>query len=282
MLPKGLTVSGKFHSDTVKIGQPIVYTLVLKHPAGTQALFPDSSWNYEPFELSSRNWFRTTTDTGGIATDSVRYTLLSFSTDSAQSLALPVFYLGNGTDSNAVFSSADTVLLRSAIKNADTDSPLIADTEFREVKQRINYPYLLLGFGAVTIALILLNAFLGRPVQRAVRRVLLGRRHRIFLAAFERLENLALREKSGKRVENSLNLWKKYIERLDGVPYSTYTTKEMATAIPDDERLKRTLQTIDRCVYGGQNEVISEEIFTELRRRALLFYRKKREEIKNG
>ena len=276
---KEYSLKGHFEQDSTKIGMPVVYTLLLKHPAGTQAVFPDSGYDYSPFELAEKQFFPTRT-LDNISTDSVRFTLQTFSLDSVQQLALPVWVSVAG-DSVELQAAPDSLRLVRVIKVPQPDAVPVATTVFGTVPPRFNYPYWILGTGAAVILLVLLNAFIGKPAQRYWKLILLLRRQRLFLLAFDRLQAQTLRDKSGKRMEASLNLWKTYIERTDGKPYTTYTTKEMATAIPD-EQLVKTLQAIDRCVYGGQTELISEEIFKNLRSRANLFYQKKQLEIRNA
>lgn len=278
-MPKNLAIGARFSRDSVKIAEPIIYKMVLKHPVGSQAIFPDSGFDYSPFELLEKKYYPTISDSS-ISTDSVSYTLQTFNLSDTLPLSLPVYFIING-DSVPVYPKPDTVWLQREIRTPRPDAPLKAATNFGKVERRFNYPYVMLGGGVLAIILIFLNRFLGKPVERFIRLILLFRRQKAFLVSFDRMAGQALREQSAKRTEQTLNVWKKHIERIDGRPFSTFTTKEMVQAIPE-ENLKNTLQQIDRCVYAGQTELIVKQVFNELRRQSELFYQRKRAEIRNG
>jgi hypothetical protein len=278
-LPPELKIGGKFMQDSLKIAEPVVYKLVLVHPAGTQAVFPDSGFNYSPFELLQKTYYPTVTDSL-TSTDSVSYSLQTFNIADTLILGLPVYYIQSG-DSVPVYPQPDTIYLQKSIRQPTPTDALKAEMEFQKLEPRFNYPYWIIGGIVVGVFLFLVNRFLGKPVQKYIRLLLLLRRHKAFLVSFDRLVNQTIRDKSAKRMEQSLNVWKKHIEKVDGRPFSTFTTKEMVQAIPEEE-LKITLQTIDRCVYGGQNDLIRLGVFDELKRQSELFYKRKREEIRNA
>lgn len=84
LLPKGF-----FQQDSVQIA-PFNFSLSLSYNADEQVLFPDSNYNYKPFELIGKNYFPTKT-VNGISKDCVVYIFDTFKTDSIQKLSLPVF-----------------------------------------------------------------------------------------------------------------------------------------------------------------------------------------------
>src|SRR5688500_10227732 len=83
-LPQGL-----FQEDSVKLGQQVNYLFFHRHSATEEIIFPDSTYNFSPFELVSRQYFPTRTK-GGWSHDSVVYTLRTFDIAPVQTLALPV------------------------------------------------------------------------------------------------------------------------------------------------------------------------------------------------
>jgi len=81
---------GKFLSDSIKIGQPVKFSLCFKHPVDMEVFFPDSSYDYSPFEFIDKQYFPTRSDSFS-STDSVVFTLMSFEIYKVQVLTLPVF-----------------------------------------------------------------------------------------------------------------------------------------------------------------------------------------------
>src|SRR5437868_3547907 len=78
---------GTFQEDSVQIGAPFGFALSLSYDAQEQVLFPDSNYNFKPFELIEKNYFPTKT-VNGISKDCVVYIFETFKTDSIQKLSL--------------------------------------------------------------------------------------------------------------------------------------------------------------------------------------------------
>ena len=114
-IPSWVPPKGKFLSDSVKVGLPVKYALSYRHKATADIFFPDSSYNFTPFELVKREYFNTITDENG-SLDSVVYTLISFEVSPVQELSLPVYVLTK-RDCTRVFSPIDYVILNSIIKS---------------------------------------------------------------------------------------------------------------------------------------------------------------------
>jgi hypothetical protein len=64
-----------FNSDSLQIGKPLFFSLTYTHTSKTDLLFPDSTYNFKPFELIDINYFPTKT-LNGKSLDSVVYELL--------------------------------------------------------------------------------------------------------------------------------------------------------------------------------------------------------------
>jgi hypothetical protein len=60
-----------------------------------------------------------------------------------------------------------------------------------------------------------------------------------------------LKEQGGIReAEGALIIWKRYLEDLEGIPYTRYTTREIAS-IERHQSIREALSAIDKRIYGG-------------------------------
>lgn len=268
-----------FRDRHAKIGEPIYLSLSVRHDPDLDLIFPDSLADYAPFEFLNKTYYATRTDENG-SFDSVVYTLQTFNMSPEQRLRLSITDYTNG-DTVVYESNLDTLYLHRLLPEMPTKPTLKVNTQAEILPLWINYNYWGLGIGVMTVLLFLVNAFLGRPIQKGFGLLVLYRRHAIFTTLFDRLASQSLKNRSTDTMEQALNLWKQYMERVDNQPFSTYTTKEITTLFPD-ENLSQALQSIDRAVYGGMKDEISERIFTVLRRYSVDFYDRRKAKIKEG
>lgn len=275
----GLKPLLQFQARHARIGEPIYLSLSLWHGPDDDIIFPDSLDDYAPFEFLSKRYYATRTDARG-SFDSAVYTLQTFHMKPEQVLRFKILKY-TPQDTQVFYSNADTLYLHRLIPERPATPILKVNPALEYVPPAINYNYWALGLGLIVLALFLINTFLGRPIQKWFGLLVLYRRHTVFSSVFDKLSNQTVKGRSTDGMEQALNLWKQYMERVDQRPFSTYTTKEIATLLPD-EHLVQALQSIDRAVYGGMQEEINERIFTILRRYAVVFYNKRREAIKNG
>lgn len=275
----GLKPLLQFQSRHAKIGEPIYVSVSLWHGPDQDIVFPDSLENYGTFEFLGKRYYATRTDARG-SFDSAVYTFQTFNMRPEQQLRIQILNLTGG-DTASYYSNADTLYLHRLIPELPKQPVLRTKAPLEYVSAHINYNYWAAGLGLGLVVLLSINAFLGRPIQKWFGLFLLYRRHTVFSGMFDKLATQTLRNRSTESMEQALNLWKQYMERVNNQPFSTYTTKEIATLLPD-EHLVQALQSIDRAVYGGMQEEISERIFTVLRRYTVVFYNQRREDIKNG
>lgn len=281
-IPSWTPPKGKFLSDSVKVGLPVKYALSYRHKATTDIFFPDSSYNFTPFELVKREYFNTITNENG-SLDSVVYTLLSFEVTPKQELSLPVYVRAN-RDCTRVFAPMDYVVLNSIIDpNVSIDTlSLKKDTRLVLIKQQTNFPLIFL----IIIGFLALSGvvfwFFGKPIKRQIRLFNFRRRYDDFQKLFQRLSRGT--DDSKKRLENiekAVVLWKKYIERLENKPFTTFTTKEILDNLKDI-RLSDALREIDATVYGGvysNKTIASLQVLQEL---ADGLYHERRQELGVG
>ncbi len=278
-----IVVRGLFLVDTVKIGEQIPYSLSVHYPSSQQVVFPDSTFSFAPFELEKKQYFPTKT-TNQISRDSAVYFLSTFEIDPRQTLALPVFVI-HRKDCTAVFPKPDTVFLRQLVGTIPEsveakDLPLKTNADYLSVKWFLNYPLLLLIGGILIVVLIIVWIVFGKRIRKYFKLRRLSRNHIAFLNRFgEHLEKLE-REPSSALAEDTLVLWKKYMEGLEDRPYTKLTTKEILK-LAVDENLGEALHHIDRVVYA-HDRAFSTKIFDELRTFAQAQFLRKTEEVNHG
>jgi hypothetical protein len=279
-IPSWTPPKGKFLSDSVKVGLPVQYALSYRHKATADVFFPDSAYNFAPFEMVKREYFNTITDQNG-SLDSVVYTLISFEVMPVQELSLPV-YVRAKRDCTRVFAPMDYVVLNSIIaSNVRIDSlSLKKDTRLIPIAQQVNFPLIFLIIIGLFLLIGMVFWFFGKPIRRQVRLFNFKRRYDDFRKLFQRLSRGT--EDAKKRLENiekAVVLWKKYIERIENKPFTTFTTKEILDNLKDS-RLSDALREIDATVYGGvysSKTIASLQVLQEL---AEGLYRERRIEIK--
>ncbi|GAB4400820.1 MAG: hypothetical protein OHK0053_22810 [Microscillaceae bacterium] len=247
---EALRPQGFFLQPKLLLGGRVVYSLSLRHPAEVQVLFPDTNYAFSPFVLVRKAYFPTRTDARG-SLDSATYELTSFELDSVFSLSLPVFVLQSG-DSIPVFPPPDTLRLQEVVPRQN-----LARQSFRvaispsPLPLYFNYPYWVLGLLSLFLLGLAIWGLLGRQIRRGFLLLKFRARHRIFLKDFSRLALRIESKVNTQDLEKIISLWKKHMEQLEAQPFSTYTSKEIALALPDQE-LARSLKNIDRAIYGQE------------------------------
>jgi hypothetical protein len=242
-----------FEQDSVLLGSPVRLSLRLYHSARERVLFPDSTYNFSPFELNQIRFFPTLTrDT--ISRDSVEYDLVLMNPGRENALELPVFYLLPSGDSFPVYSNQASIAIRlleaGVLVGAKSDTTLVPSLALAEMNERFNYPYWLLGITLLVIVAVGANQLFGRPLERYFALFILQRKHKAFVRGFERLNDQAVASSDIAVMERALTYWKAYIETLGEEPYSTYSTKDFADRMPE-AGLTRSLRQLDRWIYGG-------------------------------
>ncbi len=247
---------GYFHQDTIKVGQEVSFSLWLDYPYEQTVVFPDSLYNFSPFELVRRQWFPTRTDSL-ISRDSAVYYLTTFELDTIQYLRLPVYRV-NKFDSTLFFTPVDSVVLDFVIKELPDSVQVKLNTTYQPLKRQFNYPYLLIGLGLLALlALIVIFGF-GKQIHSAWQIYRLKRWHRLFVKQFD--QKLA---QPTIQVEELLAFWKAYLQKIMHQPFSSLTTKEIV-ALTGNDRLATALKAIDRYIYAGERSVPLKQVFEEL------------------
>lgn len=245
-LPKG-----QFLQDSIQVGTPVQFSLSYHHNPAADIFFPDSSYNFAPFELVNRSYFPTNTQ-HDISVDSVVYTLVSFEVEPVQSFRLPV-YIRTPQDCTSIWSPSDIIFFKNILPTTARPDTLHLqpDTTPYPMRQQANYPFVAAIFFALSVVGALIFWLFGKPIRRQISLFQFRRRYDEFQRIFQRLSRPT--DDSNRRVENvekALILWKKYIERLENKPFTTFTTKEILDNLKDT-RLSDALREIDATIYGG-------------------------------
>ncbi len=267
-----------FDTTQIQIGKPFKATLVCKHNANLDFLMPDSIYNFEPFLCLNKKDFATKT-INNISTDSVIYSLTTFSIDSIQKLKLPVWYF-TSHDTITQWSNDCNIFLKKTINNTNS-SVLQADTQYIPLAQSFDYVFWLTVFVIVIVVLGLAFVFFGKGIKKQFFLYLGKLNFDRFLADFERKSITLSRNHSTSDLDKLLGIWKKYLEEITQKPIKTFTSKEIAEFI-ENESLYNALSKIDRAIYGGEftEEIISN--LTILKIVAKEYYLKKQEEVRNA
>lgn len=275
-------IKGKFQEDSVVIGQPIHYSLYVRHPKDQEVFFPKANQNFGAFETVKREFYATKTTASG-SMDSAVYTLRLFDLAPVQKLQIPI-YLLQEPDCTLIYPVVDSVLLKRLIphpEQIDLDSlyqsipiqPLSPKTELKNVF-------------AAGISLLILAGLIywifGKAITKLFQRYLLWRRHREYKRTFQRyLRQVAGTPVGLSNLEKAFSAWKKYIEELSQLPFTTFTSKEMLDNLADPG-MEKVLNEMDSAIYGGNFSAKTTESVQFLDALAANLYEIEQDKIKNN
>jgi hypothetical protein len=279
---KSVRVTAGFFEDSLYIGKPVRFYLTARYPKDLNIVFPDSSYNYAPFEFESKNYSPTNTE-DGISYDSVIYNISTFEIGRQQYFSMPVYQVIPG-DSIIFDSNQDTILVTQLVDfSLDTipinKLPLRASIAYHNVPKQFNYPIFIIVVAVIVIIAVVAWFGFGKKIRRHFRIKRMVEAHRKFVESYMR-ELAALRNTfSTVTTEAALAHWKLYMEQLEARPYTKLTTRE-ARNFFKDESLIKNLQTIDGAIYGHNANVV--EPLENLKAVADQRFHSKLQEVKNG
>lgn len=275
-----ISPQGKFLEDSVKIGISIPYTLSIKYPTRMDVVFPDSLFDYSPFELEDKTYFPTISDSTH-SYDSAIYYLSTFEIDSIQFLQLPVYFV-NGSDSIPVYTDKDSVFLVELIPVLPDSIQLKENTSYFNVPTQFNYPYLLVGLGVfITMIIIVLIVFGGR-IKKFFQIRRLKKRHNKFLDKYDQLVVGIDEDSTALDKEHTAFIWKRYLEKLEKHPVTKLTTKEITRLLNPGDEVIEALKNIDKAIYSGKNDAPLTSSFEAMRNSAIDRYNQKTAAIKQN
>jgi hypothetical protein len=271
-LPKG-----KFLSDSIEVGKPFYYALSFRHAPKTEVFFPDTTYNFSPFEVISKKSFTSSTDQKG-SLDSAIYQLVTFNVGLGQTLKVPVFIF-NGKDCTAVFTATDSIFLSSSNFNGITDTTsLKPETDLLPLNHKFNFS-IFIGFFALAVGVFVTVYWLfGSDIYKQWQLIKLQRRHMEYNRSYNRLLKNARERNDIKDAEKAIIVWKNYLERLEKKPFATYTTREIMDNMPDED-LAGALKNMDAIIYGQEKSREMDKSLEILKMGAMRLYRNKRRYI---
>lgn len=252
-LSQDIKITSGFLKDSIKIGEPTGFYLKAKYPSERTILFPDSTFDFAPFEYESKQYFPTRTNQSE-SVDSVVYYLSTFEIDSILYLSLPVFQV-NDQDCTVVNSSKESIyitLLVSAVPDSVSAEqlPLKTNTTYVPVFLQFNYPFAVIILGVVVVVILIVVFVFGKRILRFFRIRKLKKNHQAFIQKYAQYLNMIGKRYDREEVETLLFLWKKYLEKLESIPYTKMTTKETLNTLNEDS-VGNNLKAVDRAIYGN-------------------------------
>ncbi|MBB6461428.1 hypothetical protein [Flammeovirga kamogawensis] len=250
---------GRFNTDSIMLGQEINYTLRYEHANNQEVLFPDSTYNFTPFELLRKEYFPTRTE-NNVSVDCVVYTLSTYEIDSVYELGLPIWVENlEGTDS--IFANLDGIFFKDMIPVLPDSAQLYANVEYLDVEQEFNYPYLLIFLGIVVVIFLIVIIGFGGKIREYFRRKSLEKKYISFVKNYS--DHLK-EDMTVANVEESTVLWKAFIASVTSVQIQAMTSKEAGRALNSTE-LEARLKVLDRVIYAGQGIDEAKQVLEDLK-----------------
>lgn len=270
---------GYFLADSVKIGELVPYSLSYKDKRNRKVIFPDSTFNYAPFELFDKAYFDTESDTIN-SIDSAVYYLATFEIDTVQKLALPVFVF-TGTDSIEIKADYDSIILDQVVTQMPDSVALEETAALQPVATQFNYPYWIIGLIILGLIVLIVMLIWGKEIFKRIKLYRLKKALEKFYMRFDEELNKINANSTQHDIEQVLKYWKEYMEGLERIPYTKLTTKELIN-IQQNHSLEETLKSIDKSIYSSLKVEALQDDFDFLRDYSTDRYQHVTEEIKNA
>lgn len=271
-----IKVNNGFINDSVKVGKVLQFYLSARYPANLNILFPDSLFDYKPFEFIRKTYFTTRT-VNRISYDSAVYELTTFEIAPQFSLALPVFHI-RATDTIRYYAIADTIPFQAVVQNIPQDTvelqqlPLKTNTIQQQLSKHFNYVLAGLLVIALGIFIFIIWMFFGKRIKNYFIARRLRKNYKKFSIEFNSLLGQLREQFRTSTAEAAATLWKKYVESITGKPLTRLTTKEIHEILKNDG-IHAALRQLDRSIYGF--EQTTTEPLELLKKQADRFFQEK-------
>ena len=270
-----------FLQDSLKVGEPVQFSLSVRYPKQLNLLLPDSTYDFAPFEIIGKIYFPTRSDSL-YSHDSVVYTITSFSPGRTLALRLPI-YMIQGKDSLPVWSAPDSVRVVSVLPAVGADTlQFQSNTDYIPVTYPFNYPYFLLGLLGLLVFVFSGVAVFGKSVRRKIRLWFLQRQFSSFNEEYSSKLNRFLAGDPAVKPDELLLRWKTYLEDLERKPYTKLTSQEIAEVNADGKHWLNILRPIDRSIYGYHSGEDLHNSLRELQALAHQKFDKRKQEVLNA
>jgi type II secretory pathway pseudopilin PulG len=270
---------GFFLKDSVKIGEPVPYVFSYKDKKNRTVIFPDSLFDFTPFELISKEYFNTRSDTTN-SIDSAVYYLSTFEIDTVQRLALPVFLI-IGSDSIPNYSLIDSIILDQVVTQMPDSVAMEENSFYRPVSLEFNYPYAIIALIILGVVALIVLIVWGKEIRKRIRLYRLKKSLEKFRMGFDAQIEALARDTTKPNIEKTLVYWKKYMEGIEDLPFTKLTTKEIVLLMQSSS-LNETLKSIDKNIYSKATVSTLQNDFEFLKDYSQDRYNHITEVIKNG
>ena len=274
-----ISVKSGFLEDSLLIGQDVNYWISATYPPSLEMVFPDSLYSFAPFEFSSKKYFPTQIK-GDLVYDSTIYTIQSFEIDKIQYLKLPTVIL-NGGDSTVIETQLDSISLTELAPVVTDTTKLKTNLDYQLVDTQFNYPLMYYILGGLILLIIVMLLIFGKRIIKWIKLRRLRTQYEQFSEVFNAYIKKMKVDPDPELAGKALVFWKNYQQRLDQVPFSVYTTREILSQDFTQE-LEKPLKSIDRVVYGKRVQENVFQDFQQVQDFTQHRYSRKVEEIKDG
>lgn len=251
-----VTVRAGFAEDSLQVGSTVNFYVTARYDRALNVLFPDTTFNFSPFEFKDKTYFTTHTE-GGKSYDSVVYHLTTFEVDTQQYLSLPVFRV-NPQDCTIHLSNQDSIRLAAVVKSLPDSLnvvPLKMNVAYQDVPAGFNVQLWVVIGGLLFMAAAVTWFAFGKKIRQHYRLKRMQKAHAQFIETYTAEVGTLTQTFSPQHTETALIIWKRYMEQLESQPYTKLTTKEIIRHGKDDA-LGQSLKTIDGAIYGHDTAVV--------------------------
>jgi hypothetical protein len=272
VLAQDIEVEGYFMQDSAKLGERVAYVLKAKYRPGTNIIFPDSSYNFEPFVLLEKKSFISST-TDDVTLDSAVYYVSNFSLDPVARLSLPIYEVFR-------YDSLEHKPLEAQLALKLTIDPLPENLAFKDnnVYQPIPTEFNVFVLVIVLVVLLVVAAvvlfFFGKKLKRMWQNWLEKRKYKRFLSRWEKAELAFASQPDMDHADELLGLWKTYMEHLNEQPFREWTTTEISEFL-DNKDIIKDFRAIESIIYAGQSGKDISENCQNLREVCAMAFQKK-------
>ncbi|EOZ95851.1 hypothetical protein A33Q_3213 [Indibacter alkaliphilus LW1] len=244
-----IQVEGYFLKDSAKIGERVPYILKAKYGKGFNVVFPDSTYDYSPFEFLEKKTFISYTDEG-VTLDSAVYYISNFSLDPITEFSLPVFQVFK-YDSLEHRPLEASLALQLIIDEIPQEPIFQENNVYQPLETDFNYPLWSAVFIGILILSGLLMFFFGKSIQRQWQIYLEKRKYSRFTRRWEKAEQAFAANPDMEHADELLGLWKTYMEHLKNKPFRDWTTTEISEFLKNKEIIK-DFREIEMIIYAGK------------------------------
>ncbi|WP_268036637.1 hypothetical protein [Algoriphagus sp. PAP.12] len=248
-------VNAYFMQDSAKLGERVGYVLKAQYPQEKQLIFPDSTFDFTPFELLEKKSFTSYTR-DGVTEDSVIYFISNFELDPSSYLTLPVYELSR-YDSITYFPLEAELKLKLELDSIPEQPIFQENNVYQSIEKKWNW--ILVG-GIAVVILLILGAFywmFADQIKKIFTEQGIKRRWGRFQKRWAQATAELEKENSMEAADELLGLWKGYIESITNLPVKEWTSSEIGEKL-GDMKIFSSLRAIEMIIYAGKKSEIKE------------------------